>query len=105
MLIDEDKLFSKYISILSSQRLKEIIVRFENLTSIANIGGAIDGTYIFLANLPNKKVTLAIGDFFNRKSSIVFCCKPCVMQKKSFGTLVLPNLEGYMMVAIQECSL
>jgi hypothetical protein len=67
VLIDKDKLFNKYISIPSGQRLKDVIVHFENLTSIPNMCGAIDGTHILLANLLNKKITLAIGDFFNKK--------------------------------------
>ncbi len=79
MLIDKDKLFSKYIGIPLGQCLKDIIVHFEKLTGLPNICGAIDGSHIFLADLPNKKVTLAIGDIFNRKSSIVLCCKPCLM--------------------------
>ncbi len=32
VLVDKDKLFSKYISIPSSQCLKDVIVHFENLT-------------------------------------------------------------------------
>jgi hypothetical protein len=32
-----------------------------------NICGAIDGTHIPLASFPNKRVTLAASDFFNRK--------------------------------------
>ncbi len=67
VLIDKNKLFSKYISIPSCQHLKDVIVCFENLIGIPNICGAIDGIHILLANLPSKKVTLAIGDFFNRK--------------------------------------
>jgi len=67
VLIDKDKLFNKYISIPSGQRLKDVIVHFENLTSIPNMCGTIDGTHILLVNLLNKKITLAIGDFFNKK--------------------------------------
>jgi hypothetical protein len=67
VLIDKNKLFSKYINIPLGQRLKDIIVHFENLTGILNICGAINGTHIPLVNLPSKKVTLAINDFFNKK--------------------------------------
>ncbi len=67
VLIDKDKLFSKYISILLGQSLKDIIARFENLTCVPNICGVIDGIHIPLADLPSKKITLAIGEFFNRK--------------------------------------
>ncbi len=47
--------------------MKDIIVRFENLTGTPNICEAIDGTHIPLANLIRKKITLATSDFFNRK--------------------------------------
>jgi hypothetical protein len=67
VLIDKDNLFNKYISIHLGQSLKDIIVHFENLTSIPNICGTIYGTHILLADLSSKKVTLAIGDFFSRK--------------------------------------
>jgi len=67
VLIDKDNLFGKYITIPSGQHLKDIIVCFENLICISNICGTIDGIHIPLADLPNKKITLVIGDFFNRK--------------------------------------
>jgi hypothetical protein len=67
VLIDKDKLFNKYIGFFSSQSLKDIITHFENLRCILNICGVIDGTHIPLVNLLRKKITLAIGDFFNRK--------------------------------------
>ncbi len=67
VLINKDKLFSKYISIASGQSLKDIIIHFENLTSRLNICGVIDGIQIPLANFPSKKVTLVMGDFFNTK--------------------------------------
>jgi hypothetical protein len=60
VLIDKDKLFIKYINIPLGH-LKDIIAHFENLTSIPNICGAINGTHIFLANLPSKKVRLVIN--------------------------------------------
>jgi hypothetical protein len=78
--------------------LKDIIAHFENPISITNICGAIDGTHILLVDLPSKKVTLFVNDFSIGKNSIVLCCKLCVMQTKSFGTFVLANLKGYMMV-------
>jgi hypothetical protein len=100
VLMDKDNLFNKYISIPSGQHLKDIIACFENLIGIPNICGVIDGTHIPLANFPSKKITVVIGDFLIGKSSIVLCCKPCVMSTKSFGTIVLANLEGYMMVVV-----
>ncbi len=68
VLIDKDNLFGKYTTILSGQHLKDIIARFENLIGIPNICGTIDGIHIPLADLPNKKITLVIDDFFNRKT-------------------------------------
>jgi hypothetical protein len=47
--------------------LKDIIARFKDLIGILNICGAIDGIHIPLVDFPNKKVTLIVGDFFNRK--------------------------------------
>jgi hypothetical protein len=67
VLTNKDKLFNKYISILSNQHLKDIIARFKDLTSIPNICEAIDETHIPLVDFPSKKVTLVVGDFFNRK--------------------------------------
>jgi hypothetical protein len=67
VLIDKNKLFSKYINIPLGQRLKEIIAHFENFIGILNICGAINRTHIPLVDLPNKKVTFDISDFFNRK--------------------------------------
>ncbi len=99
VLIDKDKLFNKYINIFLGQRLKDIILCFEKFIGVPNICEAIDGTHIPLVDLLSKRVTLAIGDFFNRKSYIVLCCKLCVMHTKSFGMFMLANLEGYMMVA------
>ncbi len=78
--------------------MKDIITRFQNLTSTPNICGAIDGTHIPLVDLPSKRVTLVVGDFSTGKNSIVLWCKLCVMQTKSFGTFVLGNLKGYMMM-------
>jgi hypothetical protein len=98
VLIDKDNLFSKYINIPSCQHLKDIIAYFENLTCIPNICEAIDGIHILLVGLPSKRVTFASGDFFNRKEVPYYCVASCVMQTKSFGTFVLANLKGYMMV-------
>jgi hypothetical protein len=98
VLIDKHKLFSKYISIPSSQHLKNVITHFENFTCIPNVCGAIDLTHILLVDLPSKKVTLVISDFFNKKKFHSIVLQLCVMQKKSFATLLLANLEGYMMV-------
>jgi len=67
ILTNEDKLFSKYISIPSGDYLLGIISDFESLTQLPNICGAIDGTHIPLAEIPNRRVTLAASDFFNRK--------------------------------------
>ncbi len=64
MLINKDKLFNEYINIPSSQCLKDIIIRFENLINISNICGIINEIHILLTNLPSKKVTLVIVGIF-----------------------------------------
>jgi hypothetical protein len=66
MLIDKNKLFSKYINIPSCQCLKDI-------------NTAIDGIHILLMDLPSKRVTLASGDFFNRKKVPYYCVANYVM--------------------------
>ncbi len=58
---------NKYINIPSSQRFKDIVACFENLTTIPNICGTIDRIHILVTNFLSKKATFAIGDFFNRK--------------------------------------
>jgi hypothetical protein len=58
----------------------------------------IDGTHIPLADLPNKRVTFAIGDFFNRTKFHNIVLKAMCDETKSFGTFMLANLEGYIMV-------
>jgi hypothetical protein len=51
VVIDKNKLFSKYINIPLGQCLKDIIACFENFTGALNICGAIDGMHIPLADL------------------------------------------------------
>jgi hypothetical protein len=97
VLIDKDKLSNKYITIPLGQCLKDIIAHFEHLTGIPNICGVIDRTHIPLVDHPSKKVMLCYWKI--GKSYIILCCKLCVIQTKSFGTFVLANLKGYMMVA------
>jgi len=67
VLCDKNKLFSKYISIPSSDHLQKIIDHFHEIASLPNICGAIDGTHISLASLPNERVTFVV-DFFNKKT-------------------------------------
>jgi hypothetical protein len=98
VLIHKDKLFSKYVSIPSYQHLKNNIACFEEITSLFSICGVIDGTHIPFANLSFKKITLAIGDFFNRQKIHkivlqVVCCK-----RNCFAMFVLTNLDGLTMV-------
>jgi hypothetical protein len=57
-------LFNKYINIPSSQHFKNIVACFENLTSVSNICGITNGIHILVTN---KKVTLIVGDFLNKK--------------------------------------
>jgi hypothetical protein len=84
VLIHKDKLSNKYISIPYYQHLRNIIACFEEITSLFSICGVIDGTHIPFANLPLKKITLAIGDFFNGKKNHKIVFASCVMQKKLF---------------------
>jgi len=42
---------------------------FKKISSIPNICEDIDGIHILLADLPNKKIKLVIGEFFSRKKS------------------------------------
>ncbi len=98
VLIDKDKLFSKYINIPSCQCLRDIITCFENFTCILNICEAIDGIHILLVDLSSERVTLASVDFFNRKNIPYYCVASYVMQTKSFRTFVSANFKGYMMV-------
>jgi hypothetical protein len=60
-------LINKYVNIPSSQRFKNIVACFENLTSIPNICGTIDGIHILVTNFLSKKATLVVGHFFNKK--------------------------------------
>ncbi len=98
VLVHKDKLSSKYSSIPSYQHLRNIIACFEEITSIFNICGVIDGTHIPFANLPLKKITLAIGEILNRKKihkivlQVVWCKRNC------FAMFVLTNLDGLTMV-------
>jgi len=67
-LCDKNKLFNNYISIPFGHRLqKEIKNCFHDLTSLRNICGAIDSTHIPFTSFPNKRVTFATSDFFNKK--------------------------------------
>jgi hypothetical protein len=52
----------------------------------------------FWHTFQTRMLHLLLVIFSIRKSSIVLCCKSCVMQTKSFEMFVLANLEGYMMV-------
>jgi hypothetical protein len=79
VLIDKDKLFSKYINIPSCQCLKDIIACFENLRCIPNICEVINGIHILLVDLSSKRLTLASGDFFNKKKIPYYCVASYVM--------------------------
>jgi hypothetical protein len=98
VLIHKDKLSNKYISIPSFQHLKNIIACFEEITSLFNICGVIDGTHIPFANLPLKTITLAIGVFFNRKKIHKIVLQVVSCKRNYFGMFVLTNLDGWTMV-------
>jgi hypothetical protein len=98
VLMNKNKLFSKYINIPSSQCLRDINLCFETLRGIPNICGIIKRTHIPFVNLPSKIVTLTIGDFFNKKKFHDIVLQVVCDVNKIFGTFVLANFEGFMMV-------
>jgi hypothetical protein len=67
VLCNKDKLFDKYIKTSTKDRLLHIVQQFEDLTSLPNICGAIDGTHIPLPKRPNRKYTIAIANYYNKK--------------------------------------
>jgi hypothetical protein len=74
VLCNKDKLFDKYIKNPIRDGLLHIVQQFEDLTSLPNICGAIDGTQISLVERSNRKYTIA-----NRK----------LLQWKKFHNIVL----------------
>jgi hypothetical protein len=48
---------------------KKLINRFHDLIGLPNICGAMDGIHISFTSFPNKKVTFATSEFFNRKKN------------------------------------
>ncbi|CAM6111088.1 unnamed protein product [Calypogeia fissa] len=52
ILASRDKLYSKFVSIPSGERLTSAIAKFQDMTDIPNICGAIDGTHIKLWRKP-----------------------------------------------------
>jgi len=58
--------------------LNSIILDFKETMGLPKVCGAIDGTHIMLSKSPNRRVTLAASNFYNKKkfNSIVlqaFC--------------------------------
>ncbi len=56
-------------SIPSNDHLQKIINHFHDLISLSNICKAIHGIHIPLASFPNKRVTIATSDFFNKEKN------------------------------------
>lgn len=67
ILINRQKLFRQCINILNGAQLENIISNFKALAELPNVTNAIDGTHIPLADHPNHRITLVVGDFFNMK--------------------------------------
>jgi hypothetical protein len=67
VLCNKNKLFDKYTKTLTEDHLLHIIQQFEDLTSLPNICGAIDGTHIPLGERPNRKYTIIVVDYYNQK--------------------------------------
>jgi hypothetical protein len=82
--------------------LKDIIPRFEDLTNIPSIFGAIDKTHILLKNLPNKKIIFTIGDFFNRKKFFSIVLQVVCDANKIFWNFCVADLKGFTMVDISK---
>jgi hypothetical protein len=66
---------------------------------LPNICGSIGGTHIPLVDLPSKKVTHAHNYIYEKKKSIIFFYKGCVVEISGFEMCVLDNQEEFMMVA------
>ena len=72
----------------------QIINDFEELTSLLNICGAIDGTHIPLAEHPSKTITLVESDFYNRKKFHSIVLQGVCDSKKIFWNVCTKQLYG-----------
>jgi hypothetical protein len=70
---------------------------------LPNICGAIHGTHIPLASLPNKKMSFATIDFLIGKKFIALRGKQFAMYTIFLGMYVLTNLVVSMMVGSLRC--
>lgn len=81
ILTNKKRLFSHCISIPMGDHLQRIIRKFEQLTCLPNVFGAIDGTHISSTKHASKRVTLAPSNFYNKKISFhCFARNICVGQ-------------------------
>lgn len=68
ILIDKNKLFNKYINILSCQYLRDIVTYLKNLINILNICETIN-CHNLLMNILSNKIIFVVGQFFNKKNA------------------------------------
>ena len=75
-LVSRDKLFGKYISVLSGARLDRIIAGYVQSCGLPNVCESIDGSHIPLQRRPDKRQTTVVSDLWYRRkkfSSVVLC--------------------------------
>ena len=70
LLSSRNGLFGAYVNEPRGHRLMDTIRKFEDLTGLPNVVGAIDGTHIPLSTRPQRDLTPMPCDFFNRKKNL-----------------------------------
>jgi hypothetical protein len=99
---NKDKLFEKYVKTPTKDHLLHIIQQFEDLISLPNICGDIDGTHIPIVERLNRRYTIATTSHYNQKTFFNIFYKQYVIHISCFQTFVLANLEEFMMGSIQN---
>ena len=94
ILTNREKLFSHYIVIPSGDRLHGIINDFEELISLPNIYGAINGIHISLVGRPSKRIALAESDFYKRKKFHSIVLQGVCDSKKIFWNICARQPDG-----------
>ncbi len=64
---NKNKFFFGKISPSFEDHLLHIIQQFQELIGLLNICNIIDGTHISLLEMPNKRYTLVMSNYYNRK--------------------------------------
>jgi hypothetical protein len=93
--------YEKYIKIPEGHQLETIIARFEKITNIPYMWGAIDGSHIVLAKKPNAKEVL--DDYYNRHHSHSILFKGFVTINGNFWMYVCNLFVVVMMQHISGC--